>query len=174
MCIRDRVPGKHPYTKNDDGQAQPLKAEQPLTAEQQSKVVDYFNHLRAGEDAQKMAVITWNASLALQAAARAARCEWVFEYEAQNNTGHSEFLSSSNSFSNLTNPSEAINAWYSGKADYNYDAMKCADDAQCHTIYCEDYIQVVWATTTDVGCAIQHCPSTVSYTHLTLPTIYSV
>ena len=136
------VAGENPYTK--DLRGEPLA----LTEEQKSEVVDYLNHLRAREDARKMAVIAWNASLESQAAARAARCDWSFGYEIHNNTGQSRYIF------HTTNLTEAMSVWYSGKYYYDYDNMWCADKSEGH---CDEYLQIVWANTTDVGCALHHC-----------------
>ena len=46
---------------------------------------------------------------------------------------------------------QAVNAWASEKANYNYDTNTCNG-------ICGHYTQLVWRTTLKVGCAKGTCP----------------
>jgi len=49
-----------------------------------------------------------------------------------------------------------VNAWIAEKADYNYATNKCKPKP----VQCGHYTQVVWKTTTTVGCAVLACKYT--------------
>ncbi|XP_024365166.1 pathogenesis-related protein PRB1-2 [Physcomitrium patens] len=49
-------------------------------------------------------------------------------------------------------PFEAVTAWNDEKVDYNYNTNTCAPNKVCG-----HYTQVVWNTTTHVGCASEMC-----------------
>lgn len=49
-------------------------------------------------------------------------------------------------------PTSIVNAWAAQATDYNYATNTCASGKVCG-----NYTQVVWKTTTAVGCAVQQC-----------------
>ncbi|XP_070174200.1 uncharacterized protein [Littorina saxatilis] len=49
-------------------------------------------------------------------------------------------------------PVHAVTNWYNETKDYTYSTMKCTPKKPCG-----HYTQVVWATTTKVGCSVRHC-----------------
>ncbi len=50
------------------------------------------------------------------------------------------------------NPVNAVNAWASEGADYDYDTNTCAPGAVCG-----HYTQVVWAASERLGCGLAYC-----------------
>ncbi|ESN97579.1 hypothetical protein HELRODRAFT_178014 [Helobdella robusta] len=116
------------------------------------KIVDKHNLLRKKEGSSKMLPIKWSSKLANYASAWAQNC--AFEHgqpaEAQNEDDIGQNLYAS-STSNVDYES-AIQNWYDEKPDYSYDSNSCRSGKMCG-----HYTQVVWATTTEVGCAVQMC-----------------
>lgn len=50
-------------------------------------------------------------------------------------------------------PSKVVHAWASEKADYHYANNSCNPGKQCG-----HYTQIVWHSTTEVGCGMSLCP----------------
>ena len=97
--------------------------------------------------------LVWNAELATLAAGFVADC--AFEHststERRDKAGFSyigENLYMSGGFK--PTGEQVSDSWASEEADYNYANNSCAG-------VCGHYTQQVWATTTDLGCAIKQC-----------------
>ena len=54
-------------------------------------------------------------------------------------------------------PQDAVNDWVSEKQYYDYSSNSCADGQECG-----HYTQVVWSTTTSIGCASVTCDGDAS------------
>ncbi|ESN97573.1 hypothetical protein HELRODRAFT_85437, partial [Helobdella robusta] len=99
----------------------------------------------------------WSSKLANYAASWAQRCS--FEHgqpaEAKNDgyIGQNLYVSSSPN----VNFESAIQSWYDEKPYYNYSSNTCRSNKMCG-----HYTQIVWATTTEVGCAVQVCNNGIS------------
>ncbi|MDD5300141.1 MAG: CAP domain-containing protein [Gallionella sp.] len=52
-------------------------------------------------------------------------------------------------------PEQVVDSWGSEKADYDYTSNQCTPGKMCG-----HYTQVVWRTTTTVGCAVAVCEDT--------------
>ncbi|ESN97583.1 hypothetical protein HELRODRAFT_85430, partial [Helobdella robusta] len=94
----------------------------------------------------------WSDKLASYAAAWAKKCtsQHGQPEEAKNDgfIGQNIYLSTAGT----PNYKNATQSWYEEKADYNYNSNSCEPDRKCG-----HYTQVVWARTTDVGCAAEVC-----------------
>lgn len=55
-------------------------------------------------------------------------------------------------------PEDAVNDWVSEKAYYDYTSNSCASGHECG-----HYTQVVWSSTTDIGCASVSCSDASTY-----------
>ena len=53
----------------------------------------------------------------------------------------------------MTGP-DAVSSWASEAADYDYASNTCAG-------VCGHYTQVVWATSTKLGCGVSTCPGLI-------------
>jgi len=148
---------RHSVSPRHRRETQPM----PLSAKQEKEIVDHHNFLRALEGSSNMERLTWNEFLASTAESLAAKCRW----------GHGEIHHGGNARykvvgQNLYAGTEsaidltsAIQAWYDEKQDYTYDTMKCVPGKMCG-----HYTQLVWATTREVGCALQQCEPLVDKT----------
>lgn len=108
------------------------------------------NQVRA---AVGVAPLAWNADLAALATTFIGDCE--FEHSTQperSNKAGFEYIGENLYQSGGFAPTGAqvSDAWASEKAMYNYDANSCSG-------VCGHYTQQVWATTTDLGCAVKKC-----------------
>lgn len=80
----------------------------------------------------------------------------VFGYNAARGmVGENLFLSSANSGDLAL---KALQAWASEAPHYNFASNTCATGE-----ICGHYTQVVWADTTQIGCAVASCPAVENF-----------
>jgi len=118
-----------------------------LTEKQKSDIVKKHNALRAKEGAADMEMMSWSESLAAAAALKVAQCEWYDMYDTSVPLHHGQ-----NVFMMISDKIDLvgiIQEWYNEKTNYDYD-KGCTD-------MCSHYIQVVWATSRQIGCAYHFC-----------------
>jgi pathogenesis-related protein 1 len=88
--------------------------------------------------------LTWSQEAATVAAQYASKC--IFEHNAERSDfGENLYASSGNSTG-----TKVVEDWAAEKQDYDYGLNACSG-------VCGHYTQVVWAATTQVGCAKQSC-----------------
>ena len=75
-----------------------------------------------------------------------------FKHRPNNNYGENLFYGTAGYYT----AADAVNAWGEEKADYNYAKNKCKPNKMCG-----HYTQIVWKTTTKVGCAKSICNGNV-------------
>ncbi|XP_029681302.1 GLIPR1-like protein 1 [Takifugu rubripes] len=114
--------------------------------------------------ASDMLYMTWDKDLSVTAREWARRC--LFEHNPERNLvgpTHPNFSFVGENLwtvypPTLFNASVAIQNWVDENRNYDYDSDTCTD-------VCDHYKQVVWATTTKVGCAAHLCPNGVQTTN---------
>lgn len=89
--------------------------------------------------------LTWNNDAALLALDWALRCQW--QHRDPNSLGENIFAST-----NAVTITQAVNTWASEAVGYDYATNSCATGDVCG-----HYTQLVWRSTTSVGCAVQQC-----------------
>ena len=111
--------------------------------------------------------LTWDDSLAQTAKAWAAQCidtdgNGLVDHNAGRSTGH-DFYVGENIYasSGTATGAGAVSAWAGEAVNYHYDTNTCDTNQVCG-----HYTQVVWRTTTKLGCALHNCaglkyPSTI-------------
>ncbi|ESN97584.1 hypothetical protein HELRODRAFT_185908 [Helobdella robusta] len=124
----------------------------PSAAELQ-QIVDKHNKLRSQEGSSKMQPMKWSDKLAGYAATWAKGCQFKHGQPPEAGSGH---IGQNLYVSTVKSPNYdgAVQNWYNEKPDYNLAANSCT-----HGKMCGHYTQIVWATTTEVGCAAQVCDS---------------
>ena len=120
-----------------------------ITDKQKSEIVRKHNALRAQQGASDMEMMMWSESLAAKAAETVTKCEWYDMYDTSvpQHRGQNVFMMISDKFKMV----EIIEQWYNETTNYDYDTG-CTD-------MCSHYIQVVWATSRQIGCAYHICKS---------------
>lgn len=113
----------------------------------QQEALDAHNAARAGEG-KGLASLKWSANLQADTQAWASQCK--FDHSVPAGQGQNLYMTSAATAS----PGNAVKAWMGEKADYTYGATggMCAKDKACG-----HYTQVIWSTTTEVGCAAKTC-----------------
>jgi pathogenesis-related protein 1 len=98
--------------------------------------------------------LSWNTSAATVAGNWAAQCQYMHN-AGRGNLG--ENIAAATGGSNT--PTSITQLWASEAANYNYAANTCAAGKTCG-----HYTQVVWRTTTSLGCAMQTCTINCPFT----------
>ncbi|MFO0693921.1 MAG: CAP domain-containing protein [Polyangiales bacterium] len=93
--------------------------------------------------------MTWDPSLATLAQAWADRCP--NGHRPNNAHGENMYFSSEAT----AGAREAVTAWVSEAAHYDYASGRCVRDGEANWAYCGHHTQVVWRDTTRVGCGIR-------------------
>jgi pathogenesis-related protein 1 len=120
-----------------------------LTQEEIQMILDRHNYWRA--DVGVTGKLEWSEEMAELAADWAKKlkrkgCGW--EHRPDNKFGENLFKGTAGAF----DAAYVVDAWASEKADYNYAKNKCKPGKMCG-----HYTQIVWNTTTKVGCAKIEC-----------------
>ncbi len=92
--------------------------------------------------------LRWDAGVAATAQASADRCQW--SHSSTPGVGENLYARTGD----VRLPGEAALAWVAEASDYDYASNSCASGETCG-----HYTQIVWRSTTSVGCAMQVCPS---------------
>lgn len=91
--------------------------------------------------------LTWSASAARVAEGWARRCE--FEHNPERGTFGENLYATTDA---NTSAHEVVDSWAGEARDYDHASNTCARGKVCG-----HYTQLVWRTTTQVGCAVQRC-----------------
>ena len=104
----------------------------------------------AVRDTVGTAHLTWDPALAAIAQAYSEKCVW--EHNPNRGDTYPESVGE-NLYASSNKPSGAgvVDSWASEVQYYDYASNSCSG-------VCGHYTQVVWNTTTKVGCGIAHCP----------------
>ncbi|XP_064169624.1 cysteine-rich secretory protein LCCL domain-containing 2 [Anguilla rostrata] len=136
------------------------RARRAIQWSDREEIVQLHNKLR-GEvqpSASNMEHMVWDEDLEASAMTWAQECKWEH--------GPSDLLMSIGQnlavhWGKYRSPAYHIQAWYDEAKDYTYPYPEecspwCPD--RCTGPMCTHYTQLVWATTTRVGCAVHVCP----------------
>lgn len=92
--------------------------------------------------------MTWSAPVAAAAEAWARRCVWAHDPElGALRMGQNLFASS-----NVRTPAQVVASWADEAAHFDYAANRCASGQVCG-----HYTQIVWRSSTQLGCATAEC-----------------
>lgn len=154
-------------------QAQPAPqtvALAPLSAAQKSAFVASVNALRASVGATVMPQLAWDENLATYAAGVAKSCSvehspaearknipgWVGTYVGENVAAATITGLTLGDATNTTKVSamfdQGLGMWWAEKAHYDLAANTCKPGQVCG-----HYTQLVWSTSTKIGCAVALC-----------------
>lgn len=129
-----------------------------LTPDEQAEMVAAHNRWRQEARVPKL---RWSASLAKRAqgwADQLKQNQCAMAHSGSRDAGENLYWASPIRFSGgaakpqQVSPMRVVDAWGSEKRDYDYAGNTCARGKMCG-----HYTQVVWRTTTDVGCARAVC-----------------
>ncbi|CAL8243416.1 unnamed protein product [Lota lota] len=124
-----------------------------LGVKEHSRIVAQHNRLRSRVKpmAANMQKMEWNENLALLARQRASSCQTNasrYDSPSFHHTGWNTHVSAHG----VTSFSEVIHRWFEEGLHYAYLTGQCRENATC-----QHYKQLVWATSSHVGCARQVC-----------------
>ncbi|KAJ8343371.1 hypothetical protein SKAU_G00307000 [Synaphobranchus kaupii] len=125
-----------------------------LGAKERFQIATQHNRLRSRVNpmAANMQKMEWSEKLSLLAQERAALCAEPPDPQGP----HPDHVgwNTHRSATGTTSFAEVIDAWFGEGRDYNYLIGQCEDNGTC-----QHYTQLVWATSSRVGCARQVCYS---------------
>lgn len=110
------------------------------------------NDYRAAHGAAPLA---WDDALATASDAYASKCVYGHDKNRGDNIGENIYASGSSAPLTTTDPSwpgKSTKAWYDEIKDWNFATSASNGGVTGH------FTQVVWKTTTKVGCAVANCP----------------
>lgn len=114
----------------------------------QDELVAAHNQVRANASPAPnppLPPLTWNAQAAATAQAWANNCRFAHNQAIVGTYGENLFASTGSA-----TPTQVTNDWASERASYNYANNTCS-------AMCGHYTQIVWRSTTSVGCASAQC-----------------
>ncbi|TKS70090.1 C-type lectin domain family 18 member A [Collichthys lucidus] len=124
-----------------------------LRVKEHSQIVAQHNRLRSRVQpmAANMQKMEWDEKLALLAKERAALCH--SDHPPQHSSSFSHIGWNTNlSVYGVTSFSDVIDSWFGEGKEFLYLNGKCRENTTC-----QHYTQLVWATSSHVGCASQLC-----------------
>jgi len=126
----------------------------PLSPAQKQEFVDVHNSWRAKASGTAMKKMKWNNDLAKFAEKVASRCRFSHSSgdERKNLAGFSYVGENLYATTGTAKPSDVVNNWSNEIQDYNLATNQCRAGKECG-----HYTQVVWASTSDIGCAVAKC-----------------
>ncbi|CAJ1048780.1 C-type lectin domain family 18 member A-like [Xyrichtys novacula] len=126
-----------------------------LGVKEHSQIVAQHNRLRSRVKpmAANMQKMEWNEKLALLAEEIAASCRADLSPLHSSTFSHVGW-NTHLSISGVASFSDVIDSWFEEGNDFLYLSGQCGENATC-----QHYTQMVWATSSQVGCAAQLCPT---------------
>lgn len=124
-----------------------------LTEQEKSTIVDMHNEFRSKvqPSAAFMHKVVWDETLSLVAENHSAKCI----------VDHNPLLKELRMGENIYSDHEPFDAaktmmeWFGEHEDYNFETNNCDEDR-----ICDNYIQMVWAKSSRIGCAAHFCDPT--------------
>ncbi|KAK7505355.1 hypothetical protein BaRGS_00003517 [Batillaria attramentaria] len=98
--------------------------------------------------ASNMKLMSWDASAAAVAQAHADKC--VFSHNSDRGNLGENIYAASGTYDSASTAVNAVTNWYNEVSDYTYADNSCSK-------VCGHYTQVVWATSSGLGCGIATC-----------------
>jgi len=117
----------------------------------QQELLDAHNRVRANAmpaPSPALPALTWNTDAQALAQSWVDQCTWAHNPATGSTYGENIFAASGAS----DTPTQVVDAWASESANYTYATNSCATGTSCG-----HYTQLVWRTTTSVGCATKRC-----------------
>uniref|UniRef100_A0AAY4E5B4 LCCL domain-containing protein n=1 Tax=Denticeps clupeoides TaxID=299321 RepID=A0AAY4E5B4_9TELE len=159
-----------------DGIAPLRRSRRAISWSDREEILQLHNKLRGGvyPTASNMEYMVWDDELERSATHWAEQCLWEH--------GPHDLLSSIGQnlavhWGRYRSPAYHVQAWYDEVKDYTYPYAHecnpwCPD--RCSGPMCTHYTQLVWATTTRVGCALHTCPSMSVFGEVWVNAVYLV
>jgi hypothetical protein len=116
----------------------------------QEELLAEHNHVRATAmpaPSPALPALTWNAQAQALAQSWVDQCTWDHNPATGNTWGENIYAATGSS-----TPTQIVDDWAAESADYTYATNTCAAGKACG-----HYTQIVWRTTTSVGCASKRC-----------------
>uniref|UniRef100_A0A3B4Z0N8 C-type lectin domain family 18 member B-like n=1 Tax=Stegastes partitus TaxID=144197 RepID=A0A3B4Z0N8_9TELE len=124
-----------------------------LGVKEHSQIVAQHNRLRSRVKpmAANMQKMEWNEKLAVLAKERAALCHAEPSLQHASSFSHTGWNTRLSVYG-VTSFSDIIDSWFEEGNDFLYSSGRCRENATC-----QHYTQLVWATSSHLGCAGQLC-----------------
>lgn len=148
----------------------------PLTDKMKQEFVDAHNLARSNVEppAADMQVLEWDDEIAEVSKKIVRRCEFKHSASSERTLPGYPYGLGENIFVGMSRyhshkPGYMTQKWDEERKYYNYDDLTCLPNKMCG-----HYTQVVWSSTTKIGCAIAVCPSGIKYTSFSVIDLISI
>ncbi|KAL3319874.1 hypothetical protein Ciccas_001449 [Cichlidogyrus casuarinus] len=147
------------------GQNIESRAKVSISVKDKKMILQQHNEIRAkvrqglvpGQPADPtMKDLKWDDKLAKTAAVLANKCKMEHDKAEDRKTPNYEYVGQNLAAGPQVD--QFVGMWYGEYKDYTYKSNSCVPGKMCG-----HYTQVVWDSTTHVGCAVKKCPRTSSF-----------
>ncbi|KAK6188957.1 hypothetical protein SNE40_005026 [Patella caerulea] len=146
--VQRYTPRQQPYLRNPQhANSQIGPNSHGLSLHYKQLLLDSHNQYRAELRAADMYALKWNTQLADESLNWAKQCQWGHQMKGR---GENLAMISGTGLTLQMLIDYGLKGWYDEKNQW--DGKDCMPTGSCH------YTQMIWSTTTEVGCAAHVCP----------------
>ena len=128
-----------------------MSTTQPVTDAEKCAILKAHNSARA---AVGVPDLKWNDTLATNSYNHVQKCGYNHSGDHRRNYGENLMWGTAGGYS----VADAVNAWANEKPYYDHASNSCTQGVECG-----HYTQIVWKTTTEVGCGYARCGGDVIF-----------
>merc|ERR1712170_71011 len=129
-----------------------------LTDAERTEALDMHNYFRKQEtNAADMIQMEYRDDIAARAQELADQCVWEHGLTSMcdgEGLGQNMYITSGWKTYPSLSVTSALTSWYNEKSDYTFSSTTCASGKMCG-----HYTQMVWASSSAVGCGVARCPT---------------
>lgn len=141
-----------------------VTGQQTLSEEEAEEILNAHNYYRSLVDpiASDMLKLAWDVTMAYNAEFWADNCQYEYNEDRHDQSTKYDYIGQNILATDDTSVNYTIllGKWFQQRSSYNYYTGTCRDEdgeEREDLEGCEGYSQMVWASTTVVGCGVKRC-----------------